>query len=126
MSPTRPAVAPPPPLATCPHAEGSILSCDQLWRTHIEGQARVKAEQSSSTQTGEEQAALRRGLHAQIAAHAHFQAHKRSYFSLYLGSPRRRLGQSINVMIGPEMFIEYTDGIFFQSGTSSCRQLYTP
>ena len=52
-------------------AEGSILSCDQLWRTHIEGQARVKAEQSSSTQTGEKQAALRRGLHAQIAAHAH-------------------------------------------------------
>ena len=53
-------------------AEGSILSCDQLWRTPIEGQAKVKAEQSSSTHTGEEQAALRRGLHAQIAAHAHF------------------------------------------------------
>ena len=52
-------------------AEGSILSCDQLWRTHIEGQARVKAEQSSSTQTGEKQAALRRGLHAQMAAHAY-------------------------------------------------------
>eukprot|EP00964_Phaeocystis_antarctica_P074875 scaffold46131_cov29-Phaeocystis_antarctica.AAC.3 len=32
-------------------------ACDQLWRTHIEGQARVKAEQSSSTQTGEKQAA---------------------------------------------------------------------
>ena len=52
-------------------AEGSILSCYQLWRTHIEGQARVKAEQSSSTHTGEKQAALRRGLHAQMAAHAY-------------------------------------------------------
>ena len=46
--------------------------CDQLWRTHIEGQARVKAEQGSSTKTGEKQAALRRELHAQIAAQAHF------------------------------------------------------
>jgi len=44
--------------------------CDQLWRTHIEGQARVKAEQGSSTKTGEKQAALRRELHAQIAAQA--------------------------------------------------------
>ena len=52
-------------------AEGSVLSCDQLSRTHIEGQAGAKAVQSRRAQAGEKQAALRRGLHAHIAAHAH-------------------------------------------------------
>ena len=68
--------------------------CDQLWRTHIEGQARVKAEQSSSTQTGEKQAALRRELHAQIAACA-LQLHLlgllgRSIFKV--SRPRKKIG----------------------------------
>ena len=67
--------------------------CDQLWRTHIEGQARVKAEQSSSTQTGEKQA-LRRELHAQIAACA-LQLHLhgllgRSIFKV--SRPRKKIG----------------------------------